>query len=78
MPREKLMTVEEVAEELQVKPLTVYRMVKHKLISSYHIGPGKKQKNIRFKPSEVDAYLQRCRMRGADEILEQEEREPHE
>ena len=51
-----LMTVNEVAERLKINRATVYRLcAKPDGLRSYKVGGC-----TRFKPEEVDEYLERC------------------
>ncbi len=51
-PREALLTVAEVADELRVSTMTVYRLVKAGELPAFRIG-----KNYRIKRDDLDAYL---------------------
>ncbi len=54
---EQLMTSEEVAELLQVDPVTIRRLVNKGELAAYRIGA-----DYRFAPSDVESYLQRQRI----------------
>lgn len=49
-------TVNELAELLRMKPLTVYRMAKKREIPYYSFG-----RNIRFSREDVDEFLKKSR-----------------
>jgi excisionase family DNA binding protein len=66
----------ELAEELRVSKITIYRMAHAGLIPSYNVGIGKKRRNLRFdlaavleamKPSE-DPWAQPDRSRRARRV----------
>ncbi len=50
--REALLTVAEVAAELRVSTMTVYRLIQAAELSAFRIG-----KNYRIKRDDLDAYL---------------------
>jgi excisionase family DNA binding protein len=50
--REQLMTVSEVADELRVSNMTVYRLIKAGDLAAIRVG-----KNYRIRRSDLDAYL---------------------
>lgn len=49
---ERLLTIEEVAELLQVSTDWLYRQVERKRIPAVKLGA-----RVRFRPKEIDAYL---------------------
>lgn len=59
--REALLTVAEVAGELRVSTMTVYRLIQGGELPAFRIG-----KNYRIKRADLDAYLQAGAVR-ADE-----------
>lgn len=59
--REALLTVAEVAAELRVSTMTVYRLVQAGELPAFRIG-----KNYRIKREDLDAYLEAGAVR-ADE-----------
>jgi len=59
MSDEKLLTVAEVAEILRVKPITVRRLVAKKRIKCVPVGVGDERQAIRFRRSDVDAFIKR-------------------
>jgi excisionase family DNA binding protein len=58
---EHLMTTEEVAEILHVDPATIRRLVNRGDLAAYRIGA-----DYRFAPSDLDDYLRRQRIAGAE------------
>ena len=50
--REQLMTVSEVADELRVSNMTVYRLIKGGDLAAIRVG-----KNYRIRRSDLDEYL---------------------
>lgn len=52
-----LYTVKDLAKILAVKPLTIYRMIERGQLPAVKIG-----KTIRFKPEDIDAYLETVRI----------------
>lgn len=52
-----LYTVKDLAKILAVKPLTIYRMVERGQLPAVKIG-----KSIRFKPEDINAYLETVRI----------------
>ena len=60
---EKLMTVEEVAEFLNVNPMTVYRMLKRRAIPAYKVA-----NQWRFERAELNAWLARNRVDADSDI----------
>jgi excisionase family DNA binding protein len=50
-------TVKQLAELLQVTDMTIYRMVRRGELPCHSIGRAK-----RFRRTDVEAFLQRCRM----------------
>lgn len=57
MDDRKLLTVEQLAERLAVNPMTVRRMVNRGQLPAVRIGRA-----IRFKPADVDAFLESVRV----------------
>ena len=51
---ERLLTIDDVAEFLQVNPMTIYSWVRDGKIPAFKIG-----KVLRFKKSEIDAWLKK-------------------
>jgi len=58
---QEFFTVNELAELLRVKPLTIYRMVKRGDIQCHRIGRA-----LRFRRDDVEGFLKRTRVLGAD------------
>lgn len=54
MPTDRFLTVQEVAEQLRVSTMTVYRLIKAGELRAARIG-----RSYRLRDDEVDAYLQR-------------------
>ncbi len=52
MPRERLLTVAEVADHMRVSSMTVYRLIKAGSLKAVRVG-----KNYRIRTSDLDAYL---------------------
>lgn len=59
MSDEKLLTVGEVAEILRVKPITVRRLATAKRIKFVPVGVGVERQAMRFRRSDVDAFIKR-------------------
>ncbi len=57
---EKMLTVEDVADLLNISKSLVYDLADKGRISSYR--PGNGRGCLRFKPEDVQAYLEGCRM----------------
>jgi len=55
-----LITVTDVAARLKVSPSLVYQMVESGKLVVYRIGNGRGA--IRFRPEDVEAYLESCRI----------------
>ena len=53
MPRERLLTVAEVADHMRVSSMTVYRLIKAGALKAVRVG-----KNYRIRTRDLDAYLQ--------------------
>ena len=53
MPRERLLTVAEVADHMRVSSMTVYRLIKAGALKAVRVG-----KNYRIRTGDLDAYLQ--------------------
>jgi excisionase family DNA binding protein len=53
MPRERLLTVSEVADHMRVSSMTVYRLIKAGSLKAVRVG-----KNYRIRANDLDAYLQ--------------------
>jgi excisionase family DNA binding protein len=53
MPRERLLTVAEVADHMRVSSMTVYRLIKSGSLKAVRVG-----KNYRIRANDLDAYLQ--------------------
>jgi len=56
---EKLITIKDLGEWLQVSKSTIYQWTHAGFISHYKIPKG-----VRFKPSEVEKWLQKRRKKG--------------
>jgi excisionase family DNA binding protein len=52
MPDNRFLTPAEVAEELRVSSMTVYRLIRAGELRAVRIG-----KSFRIRPDDVDAYL---------------------
>lgn len=59
MANETLLTVAEVAEMLRVKPITVRRLAAKKRIKCVPVGTGDERQSLRFRRSDVDAFIKR-------------------
>jgi putative molybdopterin biosynthesis protein len=55
-PRSALLTVNAVAELLAISRDSVYRLVRQGELVPYRVG-----ERLRFRPEEIDAYLERSR-----------------
>lgn len=55
-------TVNELAVWLKVNPMTVRRMAKRGELAAYSVGRA-----IRFRRSDVEDFLRRCRLKAGDE-----------
>ena len=53
MPRERLLTVSEVADHMRVSSMTVYRLIKAGSLKAVRVG-----KNYRIRANDLDSYLQ--------------------
>ena len=53
MPRERLLTVAEVADHMRVSSMTVYRLIKSGSLKAVRVG-----KNYRIRANDLDSYLQ--------------------
>jgi excisionase family DNA binding protein len=60
MDDRKLLTVDQLAERLSVKPLTIRRMVNRGQLVAVRIGRA-----VRFEPAAVDAFLATVRTGSA-------------
>ena len=56
---EKLLTVKDLSEWLQVSPNTIYQWTHTGYIPHYKLPKG-----VRFKPSEVERWLQKRKKKG--------------
>jgi len=59
MPRERLLTVAEVADHMRVSSMTVYRLIKSGTLKAVRVG-----KNYRIRTNDLDAYLQSSSVTG--------------
>ena len=59
---EKLLTVDEVAEILQVSPTTIYRRIQAGEISAIKLG----HRQVRIKPEDLEAYIEAHRITSSD------------
>jgi excisionase family DNA binding protein len=57
-PTERLLTVNEIADRLAISRDTVYRLVRSGDLHTVRVG-----ERLRFRPPEIDAYLERNRSR---------------
>lgn len=62
MSNERLLTVEEVAEQLNVCTSYIYRLTHLKRIPYIRLG-----KYVRFKPADIDRWIE-SRTRGGDSV----------
>ena len=60
MNNKSLLTVEQVAEYLQLKPKTIYNLVSIGVLPCYRIN----KKCVRFKKEEIDLWLQKYQQKG--------------
>ena len=51
---ERLLKVEDVAQMLNIKPVTVYQWYEHGRLKGFKLG----RKLVRFRKTEVDSFLQ--------------------
>jgi len=56
---DKLLTLQQLSELLQVKPSTIYKWVHYGYISSIKLGSG-----IRFRPRKVEDWLKKRERKG--------------
>jgi len=61
---EKLLTIDEVSERLSVSISTVRRIVREDALPAYRVGG-----RLRFKPREVEAYIDAHRITTSDPRL---------
>jgi len=73
MKTEQFYTVKTLAEKLAITPITVYRMVDQGKLPAVKIG-----KSIRFKPQDIDAFLETVRVGPAGLAEEEPKEEKHE
>jgi excisionase family DNA binding protein len=59
MPRERLLTVAEVADHMRVSSMTVYRLIKSGSLKAVRVG-----KNYRIRANDLDSYLQSSSVTG--------------
>ncbi len=57
MKTDQFFTVKTLADKLAVTPITIYRMVDQGKLPAVRIG-----KSIRFKPADIDAFLETVRV----------------
>lgn len=50
------MTVYEIADQLRVEPLTIYRYIRSKKLTAYKLG-----KDYRVKKEDFEAFLNNCK-----------------
>ena len=62
MPRERLLTVAEVADHMRVSSMTVYRLIKAGSLQAVRVG-----KNYRIRTSDLDRYLDSSSVDGGAE-----------
>ena len=62
-PKKEFLTVRDVAELLQVTPMTIYRMVGRGALPCHQIGRAK-----RFSRKDIDAFLERCRTGTGNDV----------
>lgn len=53
MPRDRLLTVAEVADHMRVSSMTVYRLIKAGSLQAVRVG-----KNYRIRTSDLERYLE--------------------
>jgi excisionase family DNA binding protein len=70
MKTDQYFTVRTLAERLAVTPMTIYRMVDQGKLPAVKIG-----KSIRFKPQEIDAFLETVRVGPAGLAEETEQKD---
>ena len=73
MKTDQFLTVQALADQLDIAPLTVYRLVKYGKIPAIRIG-----RSIRFRPAEIDAFLDTVRVGPAGLADENMKGEIHE
>jgi len=59
---EELMTAQQVAALLQIKPVTVYAAAHKGLIPSIPLWRGRRRALLRFRREDVDAFIESKRM----------------
>lgn len=57
MKTDQFYTVRTLAEKLAINPMTVYRLVNQGKLPAVKVG-----KSIRFKPADIDAFLETVRV----------------
>lgn len=67
MKTDQFYTVKALAEKLSVVPLTIYRLVDQGKLPAVRIG-----RTIRFKPADIDAFLETVRVGPAGLAPEEE------
>jgi len=65
MKTDQFYTVKTLAEKLAIRPITVYRMVDQGKLPAVRIG-----KSIRFRPADIDAFLETVRVGPAGLVNE--------
>jgi excisionase family DNA binding protein len=61
----QLLTPNELAEMLKISKPTIYRLVEKRSLPFCKIGGS-----LRFQVKEVVAYIEKCRIKSADEMYE--------
>ena len=69
MKTDQFYTVKALAEKLAVVPLTIYRLVDQGKLPAVRIG-----RTIRFKPADIDAFLETVRVGPAGLVEAEEEK----
>lgn len=67
MKTDQFYTVKALAEKLAVVPLTIYRLVDQGKLPAVRIG-----RTIRFKPADIDAFLETVRVGPAGLATEED------
>ncbi len=73
MKTDQFLTVQALADQLDIAPLTVYRLVKYGKIPAIRIG-----RSIRFRPAEIDAFLETVRVGPGGLAVDEPKKGKHE
>ena len=73
MKTDQFFTVKTLADKLAVTPITIYRMVDQGKLPAVRIG-----KSIRFKPADIDAFLETVRVGPGGLAVDEQKEGKHE